>query len=52
MNEEIDIQISFTPHSWDNQKEPYFWIILKGNDSKRNARTWLGRKSSESMGEG
>jgi len=37
MNEEIDIKISFTPHPWDNQKEPYFWIILKGNDSKRNA---------------
>jgi len=37
MNEEIDIQVSFTPHPGDNQKEPYFWIILKGNDTKRNA---------------
>ena len=37
MNEEIDIQVSFTPHPWDNQKEPYFWIILKGNDTKHNA---------------
>jgi hypothetical protein len=25
---EYKIEVSLTPHPWDNEKEPYFWCIL------------------------
>lgn len=29
MNKDRQIHISLTPHTWDNEKEPYFWVIME-----------------------
>lgn len=29
MEDERTIEVSMTPHPWDNKEAPYFWCILK-----------------------
>jgi hypothetical protein len=27
---EYSIKVLLTPHPWDNENEPYFWVIFEG----------------------
>lgn len=28
MDKECVIQVGMTPHPWDNEDKPYFWVVL------------------------
>jgi len=29
MNNELHIEVSMTPHPWDNPNKPYSWVLLR-----------------------
>lgn len=31
MEKEISIEVSMTPHPWDNPDHPYFWCVFKNS---------------------